>query len=457
MKDDKTREPVLIANGQGFWGDSIDAPIKLIDGEPLHYITLDYLAEVTMSIMQRQKLRNPQKGYATDFVDLMRETLPQLVEKNIKVIASAGGVNPKACREAVLDAARKLGLKRIKIGIVEGDDILLRLPELLNSGVEFRHMDTSEPLAPFKDKVLSANVYITSFAIAEALQQGAQIIITGRVSDPGLVLGPMIYEFGWKEDEWDKLAAGTVAGHILECGAQATGGNYSRWWEVPDFANIGYPIAEAYPDGSFFVTKHPGTGGMVTTDTVAEQIVYEMGDPKNYISPDVRIDFTTIQLEQAGKDRVKVFGIKGYPKTDSYKVSINYQKGYKASGTLTISGPDAHAKAQKCAEIIWQRLQNAGYTFEETSTEFLGVNSCHGDINPLPAQINEVVLRVGVKDADEKKVERFGKELAPLVTNGPPGVTGFAGGRPKPQEIVAYWPALIDKKLIPTKVTVEEV
>ncbi len=447
----------MIANGQGFWGDSIDAPIKLIDGGPLHYITLDYLAEVTMSIMQRQKLRDPQKGYATDFVDLMRETLPRLVEKNIKVIASAGGVNPKACREAVLEVARKLGLKGVKIGIVEGDDILARIPELLTAGAELKNMESGKPLTTIQDKVLSANVYITSFAMAEALAQGAQIIITGRVSDPGLVLAPMIYEFGWKEDEWDKLAAGTVAGHILECGAQATGGNYTRWWEVPDFANIGYPIAEAYSDGSFFVTKHPGTGGMVTVDTVAEQIVYEMGDPKNYISPDVRIDFTTIQLEQAGKDRVKVFGIKGYPKTDSYKVSINYQKGYKASGTLTISGPDAYAKAQKCAEIIWQRLQTAGYNYEETSTEFLGVNSCHGDINPLPAQINEVVLRVGVKDADAKKVERFGKELAPLVTNGPPGVTGFAGGRPKPQEIVAYWPALIDKKLIQTKVTVEEV
>ncbi len=451
------RSPILIANGQGFWGDSIDAPIRLIEGGPLHYITLDYLAEVTMSIMQRQKLRNPQKGYATDFVGLMRETLPRLVEKNIKVIASAGGVNPKACREAVLDAARKLGLQGVKIGIVEGDDILTRISDLLVAGAPLKNMDSGEPLTKIQESVLSANVYITSFAIAEALQKGAQIIITGRVSDPGLVLGPMIYEFSWKEDEWDKLAAGTVAGHILECGAQATGGNYSRWWEVPDFANIGYPIAEAYRDGTFYVTKHPGTGGMVTVDTVAEQIVYEMGDPKNYISPDVRIDFTTIQLEQAGKDRVKVFGIKGFPKTDSYKVSINYHKGYKASGTLTISGPDAYAKAQKCAEIIWQRLRNAGCEFEDSSTEYLGVNSCHGEINPLPAQINEVVLRLGVKDADEAKVERFGKEIAPLITNGPPGITGFAGGRPKPQEIVAYWPALIDKKLIHTKVTVEEV
>ena len=451
------REPVLIANGQGFWGDSIDAPVRLIEGGPVHYITLDYLAEVTMSIMQRQKLRDPNRGYATDFVELMRTILPQLVEKNIKVIASAGGVNARACRERVLEVARELGLKGVKIGIVEGDDILTRLPELMASGVAFNHLDTGEPLTPYKDRVLSANVYISSFAVAEALQQGAQVIITGRVSDPGLVLAPMIYEFGWREDDWDRLAAGTVAGHILECGAQATGGNFTRWWEVPDFANIGYPIAEAYADGTFFVTKHPGTGGMVTTETVSEQIVYEMGNPKAYISPDVQIDFTTIQLEQVEKDRVKVFGIQGAPKTDTYKVSINYHKGYKASGTLTISGPNAYAKAQKCAEIVWQRLQNAGYTFDDTSTEFLGLNSCHGDINPLPDRINEVVLRLGVKDRDADKVARFGKELAPLVTNGPPGVTGFAGGRPKPQEIVAFWPSLIPKELVPTTVTVEEV
>ncbi len=451
------REPILIGNGQGFWGDSIDAPIRLIQGGEIHYVTLDYLAEVTMSIMQRQKQRDPNRGYATDFVDLMREILPIILERDIKVIASAGGVNPGACRQAVFAVARELGLRGLKIGIVEGDDILHRLPELMDMGIEFNHLDTGEPLTPLRDRVLSANVYISSFAIAEALEKGAQVIITGRATDPGLVLAPMIYEFGWKEDDWDRLAAGTVAGHILECGAQATGGNFTRWWEVPDFANIGYPIAEVYNDSTFYLTKHPNTGGMVTVDTVAEQIVYEMGDPKNYISPDVRVDFTTIQLEQAGKDRVKVWGIKGYPKTDSYKVSISYHKGYKASGTLTISGPDAYEKARKCAEIVWERLRNAGCTFEDTNTEYLGVNSCHDGIVSIPEQINEVVLRLAVRDSDPEKVARFGKELAPLVTNGPPGVTGFAGGRPKPQEVVAFWPALIDKQLVQTHVTVEEV
>lgn len=451
------REPVLIGNGQGFWGDSIDAPIKLIEGGPLHYLTLDYLAEVTMSIMQRQKQRNPKKGYATDFVDLIARILPTLVEKDIKVIANAGGVNPQACLEALFAVARDSGVRGLKIGIVEGDDILQELPDYFERGVEFNHLETGESILPYKDQILSANVYVSSLPIVDALRQGAQIVVTGRATDPGLVMAPMVYEFGWKDTDWDRLAAGTVAGHILECGAQATGGNFTRWWEVPDYANIGYPIVEAFADGTFNITKHPGTGGLVTVDTVSEQIVYEMGDPKNYISPDVKVDFTTIRLEQLTDDKVRVFGIKGAPKTDSYKVSMSYHKGFKASGTLTVSGPEAYEKAQKCAEIIWKRLQNAGFTFDETNTEYLGVNSCHGDITPIPERINEVVLRLSAKDRDEEKIARFGKEIAPLITNGPPGITGFAGGRPKPQSIVAFWPALMDRDLVQTKVTVEEV
>ncbi len=451
------REPVLIGNGQGFWGDSIDAPIKLINGGPIHYITLDYLAEVTMSIMQRQKRRDPRRGYATDFVQLMKDTLPTLLEKNIRVVASAGGVNPAACRAAVFEVAKELGLKGLRIGIVEGDDILDQLPQLIAKGAEFKHLESGHPIAPMQDRILSANVYISSLPIAEALDQGAQIIITGRATDPGLVLAPLMHEFGWHADDWDKIAAGTVAGHILECGAQATGGNFTRWWEVPDYANIGYPLVEAYADGSFIVTKHPGTGGMVTCDTVGEQIVYEMGDPRNYISPDVKVDFTTIRLEDVGRDRVRVSGVKGSPATDTYKVSMSYHNGYKASGTLTVSGPDAYEKAKKCGEIIWERLKTAGYTFEDMNTEYLGLNSCHGSINPHPEQINEVVLRLSARDSDVSRLERFGKELAPVITNGPPGITGFAGGRPKPQDIVAYWPALIDKKLVQTTVTVEEV
>lgn len=445
---------VRIGNGQGFWGDSIDAPVRLVEDGPLDYLTLDYLAEVTMSIMQRQKEKNPQAGYARDFVELIDRILPTLMKKDIKVIANAGGVNAPAAAEALQAVARKHGVNDLKIGIVEGDDILSRIDALMEQGATFENMDTGAPFSEIRDRVKSANVYIGAFPLAEALDQGAQIVLAGRVTDPALALGPMIHEFGWQSNDVDKLALGTLAGHITECGAQCTGGNYSRWWEVPDYAGIGYPIIEIQPDGEFVITKHKGTGGVVNLMGVSEQILYEMGDPKNYISPDVVVDFTTFNPNDEGNDRVKIDRVKGGPSTPFYKVSMSYFAGYKASGQLTISGPRAYEKAQKVAEIVWERLRRAGYTFQDTRTEYLGISSCHGDINPVPDQINEVVLRLSVRDDAKEKVNRFGKEIAPVITNGPPGITGFAGGRPKAQEIIAYWPALIPKELIQTRVTV---
>lgn len=454
------KDRIYIANGQGFWGDSIDAPVQLVNGGKLDYLTLDYLAEVTMSIMQRQKIKKPDLGYATDFVQLIERILPTIMDKNIKVIANAGGVNPEACRAAVFNIAKKLGIKGLKIGIVHGDNILDRIKEFESLQIPMKSMDSGESLYDLMKQgndILSANVYISSKPLAEALAQGAQIIIAGRTTDTGLAMAPMVHEFGWKWDDWNKLAAGTVAGHIIECGAQCTGGNFTRWRDVPDLWNVGYPVVEAHPDGTFFVTKHDKTGGLVTVDTVSEQLVYEMGDPDNYITPDVIADFTSIRLEQAGPNRVRIFDIKGKPSTEFFKVSASYLKGYKATGQLTISGPDAYDKAKLCGEMLWKRLARAGMSYEEAHTEYLGVNTCHEGIVPVPAQINEVVLRIGVKDKDQRKVDRFGKEIAPLVTSGPPGVTGFAGGRPKPQEIVAFFPTLIPKKLIHTTVSVEEV
>jgi hypothetical protein len=446
-----------IANGQGFWGDSPEAPVDLLAGGPLDYLTLDYLAEVTMSILQKQKRRDPSLGYATDFVELVRRILPALRRGKVRVVANAGGVNPGACREALVAAAREHGVRGLRIGMIEGDDILGRLDELIDGGVGFENLDDGRPLSVIRDRVLSANAYLHSFAIAEALRQGAEIVVSGRTTDPGLVLSPLIAEFGWGREAWDLLAAGTVAGHIVECGAQCTGGNFSRWWEVEGWDRLGYPVLEAAGDGSFVVTKQPGTGGLVTVDTVGEQLVYEMGDPSRYVTPDCVVDFTSIRLEQAGADRVRVSGIRGSAATDSYKVSISYHAGYKATGQLTISGPDAVAKARICAGALWGRLQRAGYTFDETSTEFLGVDSCHGAIVPPPPRVNEVVLRVGVRDADRAKVDRFGKDLAPLVTSGPPGVTGFAGGRPKATEVLGYWPTLVPKRLVRPVVDVQEV
>jgi hypothetical protein len=274
------REPVLIANGQGFWGDSILGPVRLVREGPLHYLTLDYLAEVTMSILQKLRSRSPDAGYATDFVRMLERILPTCRAKGIKVIANAAGVNPSACRAAVIAVVKKLGLTGLKIATVEGDDILATLPELIASGEELRNMDTGRPLAPRLPDVQSANVYIGARSLTDALAQGADVVIAGRVTDPSLVVAPMMHEFGWAWDDWDKLAAATIAGHIVECGAQCTGGNFTRWREVPDLARIGYPIVEAYADGSFVVTKHAGTGGLVTVETVASQLLYEMGDPK---------------------------------------------------------------------------------------------------------------------------------------------------------------------------------
>jgi len=444
---------IRIGNGQGFWGDSIDAPVRLAKDGPLDYLTLDYLAEVTLSIMQRQKLKNPNTGYARDFLDLVERILPEISDKGVKVITNAGGVNPQSCRSELIQLAKNSG-KEIKIGVIQGDDIFPTLAELRKKGVSFENMDTGADFDSIMDKVYSANVYINSSTISEALDKGAQIVLAGRVSDPGLALGPCIYEFGWKDQDYDLLAAGTLAGHITECGAQCTGGNYSRWQDVPNLADVGYPIIEMQPSGEFHITKHENSGGLISRETIGEQVLYEMGDPNHYISPDVCVDFTSFNINDLGGNKVSISNVAGLPPTDSYKVSISYFAGYKASGQLTVSGPNAYEKAQLTAEIIWKRLKNAGVTFEDTSTEYLGLSSCHGEINAFPSQINEVVLRLGVKDSDKNKVNRFGKELAPVITSGPPGITGFSGGRPKAQEIIAYWPALIPKALVHTSVDV---
>ncbi|MFT5735122.1 MAG: hypothetical protein ACJA2W_004010 [Planctomycetota bacterium] len=450
------KDKVLIANGQGFWGDSILGPVRLIKEGPLDYLTLDYLAEVTMSIMQKLKDRDPSKGYATDFVQLLDRILPEAVEKGVKIVANAGGVNPLACKDAVLEVIRKHGLN-VKVAVVEGDDILGDLDELMASGEEFKNMDTGEALSKVRDGVTSANVYLGAFPIAEALNQGADIVITGRGTDPGLVLGPLIHEFGWTEKDLDQLAAGTVAGHILECGAQCTGGNYTDWQDVQNMAMIGYPIVEALADGTFTVTKHDGTGGKVTRDTVVHQLSYEMGDPANYITPDVVADFTSFEIEDEGNDRVRLSGVKGHEATPTYKVSMSMRDGWKSVGSLTVSGPNALAKAKLAAEIVWQRLSYDGFDYadDEKLVEFIGANVCHEGIEvPNSEEPSEVVLRLGVKGPDKSKVARFGSELVPLVTSGPPGITGFAGGRPKAAEIIGYWPALLTKDKVKTRVSV---
>jgi hypothetical protein len=452
------RESIRIASGQGFWGDRLQAPIEQVRRGPVDYLMLDYLAEVTMSIMQKQRSRDPSQGYARDFVPLMGEILPDCVEKDIRVVANAGGVNTDACAEAVRAVARKAGLGgRARVGLVSGDDIMHRLEELVESGHELRNMDTGAPLSDVLHRIQSANAYIGAQPIVDALHQGAHVVITGRSTDTALTYAPMIHAFGWPADAWDMLAAGVVAGHINECGAQATGGNsLIAWQEIDDLGDVGYPIIEAYADGTFLVTKHDGTGGRVSVPVVAEQILYEMGDPRSYITPDVVADFTTIQLRQEGADRVRVHGVRGGPRTDMLKVSVSYNAGYKAVGTLVYAWPDAVAKAQMADRVLRERLDRMGANFDEVRTELVGWNSTHGHLaGPPPADLPEVELRVGVRGQDRSAVEAFTREIAPLILTGPPTVTGFAGGRPRVQEVVAYWPALIDRREIEPHLRVE--
>jgi hypothetical protein len=448
---------VRVAAGQGFWGDSLDAPRQQVERGQVDFLMLDYLAEVTMSILQKQKERDPNMGYARDFIGAIESVLPAVAERGVRVIANAGGVNPKACAaavRAVLDKHPKG--KQVKIGIVTGDDLLPRIDELIKAGHKLESMDTGEALSTVRDRVIAANAYLGSGPIVEALKQGAGIVITGRSTDTALTMAPLRYTFGWADDDWDKLAAGIIAGHIIECGAQASGGNcLYDWRSIPNLGDVGYPIAEGNADGTFVITKHKGTGGRVSVQSVTEQLVYEMGDPHSYITPDVVADFTSIQLADDGPDRVRVFGIKGRPATDKLKVSIAYKAGFKAVGTLVYSWPDALEKAQVANRILRERLDRLGLKFDKVLSEFVGADSTHGPLTPpIPADSPEVQFRIGVRGEDKKTVERFTREIAPLVLNGPPSVTGFAGGRPKVEEIVAYWPALVDKRVVTPRVEI---
>lgn len=452
------QDTIRIASGQGFWGDDLEAPVRQVERGPIDYLVMDYLAEVTMSIMQKQRARDPSTGFARDFVPLMGRLFPQLVEKDIRVVTNAGGVNPRGLAQALVETGRAAGVGgKATLGVVTGDDLMERLDELIAAGHSMDNMETGEPLSSVRDRVQSANVYIGARPIVAALQQGARVIVTGRSTDTALTYGPMIHHFGWDWEDHDRIASGVVAGHINECGAQCSGGNCMiDWWTVPDLADVGFPIIEADPSGEFIVTKHDGTGGRVDRPTVAEQIVYEMGDPRTYITPDVVADFTSIDLEDLGGDRVRVHGIRGRAATDSLKVSIAYSDGWKAVGTLVYGWPDAAAKAQAADRVLRERLDRLGLAFDEVRTELVGWNSTHGAlVGEPPGDLPEVQLRVGVRGRNRGDVERFTREIAPLVLTGPPSVTGFAGGRPRVQEIMAYWPALIAKEVVRPHLNVE--
>lgn len=433
---------VRIANAGGYWGDDLAQFKRQIELGPVDFVTLDFLAEITMSIMQKQRARDPRAGYARDFIPQVEESLELLLERGVRVISNPGGVNPLACREALLAMAEKHG-RTLEVAAVVGDDLMDRLDELTAQGVTLDDMDTGAPFARVRDRVASANAYYGAWPVVEALGTGAQIVVTGRCTDTGITLAPMIHSFGWAPDDWDRLASGIVAGHIIECGAQSTGGNFTDWRSIRDFAGIGYPIVEVSSDGSFIVTKHARTGGAVTVRTVKEQLLYEMGDPRSYITPDVIADFATIRLEQAGRDRVRVWGVRGRPAPPSLKVSAAHTDGFKASGTLILSGPHAAEKARAFGQLFWKRL---GISFEACHTELIGHSACWG---PLAGDMDvpEVLLRLSVRDHDRAKLEAFSKMVPAVILSGPPGVA-VTGGRPQAQEVMAYWPALVPRDLV---------
>ena len=441
------RETLRVANASGYWGDDPGALAAQVRGGALEYVTLDFLAEITMVILQRQRARDPRLGYAYDFVAMLGPVLPDIVQRGIRVVANAGGVHVEACRDRIAEACRAQGLTPA-IGMVSGDDLLPRLDQLMGAGVPLANLDDGRPLAVIRDRIVAANAYLGAWPIAEALGGGAEIVVTGRTTDAALTLGPLVHEFGWAWDDWDRLAAGTVAGHVLECGAQATGGNLTDWRKVAPL-DVGYPIAEVAADGRFVVTKHPGTGGRVSRATVTEQLLYEIGDPARYLTPDVSADFRSLEVIDAGRARVAVGGARGTPPPDALKVTVVYRDGWRAVGLALLSGPDVRAKAERLAEMLWHRV---GSAFADRRADLVGYRSCWGAAAP-EIEPNEGVFRAAVRDPDRGKVERFAHTMLGLALQAPPGL-GVFGGRPEVQEAYAYWPALVPRELVAPRIEV---
>jgi hypothetical protein len=434
------KEPLIIANAGGFWGDRNDALLDQVDGGPVDVVMSDYLAEITMSILRRQQKDDPRAGYARDFLEALAPALDAVVERGVRVVTNAGGVNPRACAEAVCELARSRGHAGLAVGLVRGDDITDRLDEVL-AREPLTNLDTGKPLETIRERVASANVYLGAQPIVEALAGGAQIVVTGRTTDSALALGPLMHHFGWAADDWDRLAAGVIAGHVLECGAQASGGNFmGGWQDVPNLARVGYPIAEVSADGSMVITKHASLGGRVSAAMVKEQLLYEIGDPRAYVTPDVIADFTSIHLVDRGGDRVALDGIRGRAAPPQLKVSLAYLAGWRNEVSLVFVWPEAEERARRAAEIMLARCRHLG----------LVIDAHHVDVLGAGPDASEVVMRLAIRSRDRKSAERFGAEAAPLITAGLPAACGAgARGRPSASPIVDFWPALVARDAVP--------
>lgn len=451
------KKTIRIAAGSGFWGDWLEAPALQIRSGPIDYLVLDYLAELTMSILVRQQKKDPVRGYAHDFVSTLDPLLKEITAKKIRVIANAGGVNPEACALALKQCAEKQGLaSQVKCAFVDGDNLLPRLDSIINSGWQFDNLDTKQPISAIRSRILSANAYLGAGPVVEALNAGASIVVTGRVADASLAVAPLLHEFPGQFNGTDQLALATIAGHVIECGAQASGGNLSAGWQtVPDLEHIGFPIIETSGPEAIVITKHDRLGGRVDQRAVKEQLVYEIGDPRSYTTPDVVADFTSIKLDNDGPNRIRISGARGKPPTDYLKVSIAYEAGFKAECSLVYSWPDAAAKAQRASQIVRRRLEDLNLKFDAFHAEILGAGACHpGMTGPAAADLPEAVLRLAVRGQDRRAVERFCRELTPLVLGGPPGATGYTGPRAQVHEVYGYWPALVPRNSVTPRMVI---
>ena len=446
---------VRIAGGLGFYGDSW-RPIKAsIERGNVQYVASDHLAELTLAILQKDRQRDPNLGYTRDLVPMLVDLLPIATPRGVKFILNAGGLNPMAAREALLSALKKLGIK-LKVGVVLGDAVLERLDELQAAGVSLAHMDSGEDIATVRNCLLFASAYLGARPLVEALDAGADIVLTGRVADAALFLAPMMHELGWRWDDWDKLAQGMVVGHLLECSGQATGGNFGGdWRSIPDFAHIGYPIAEMWENGDAVISKAPGAGGRVSFDTLREQLLYEVHDPGHYMTPDVDVDMSTLHMQEIGPDQVRITGATGRPAPEMLKIVAGYEDGYMGQATLGYAWPDALAKAQTAAQIIQQQMEETGLKTEETVVEYLGYNSIHGPLaDPTYASdLNEVYLRIAVRCKDRRDAAKLGRLFPPLALSGPPFIGG-AGGMTEPRGLLGIWPTLAPRTIIEEYVSV---
>ncbi len=442
---------VVIGGGQGFWGDSNDAAIHMVRNSNINYLACDYLAELTLSIMARQKLKNPNAGYARDFLGMMKECGKEAYEKGIKVLTNAGGMNIKGLVDALAEQAAGQGLKGMKIGYVLGDEISSEIPRLLAEGMTFDNIDDVGNFNEVRDKIFNANVYFGHEPTLACLEQGADMVITGRSTDSALFLAPCIHELGWKADDWNNLARGIMAGHLLECGGQGAGGNYDYdWRSVPRMDELGFPIAEV-SENDFVITKAPDCGGIICEQSCKEQFLYEVHDPANDITPDVTVDISQATLKQAGDNRVRVGNVRGKEKPEMLKVSMGYHAGYKVAGMLSFAWPDAYEKAQYAADIIMKKMKKKGLKAEEVRIDYIGVNALHlavAETDPDKLKdLNEVVMRIAVRTLTKEEAYKLVPEIAPLQLNGPPGAS-FFGGRAKVQEVIGLWPTLIPRDAV---------